>query len=180
MPARRPAPKPKRPTRADWACIRLFAMDVDGVLTDGTVLLAGDRSEAKRFSILDGSGLKRALRAGLQIAWLSGRPSPATISRANELGIPHVVQGRHDKLAVLQALATRLGVTAGECLYMGDDDIDVPAMRWARIGVSVPGGMPVAHAAANYLTQRAGGHGAVREVCDLLLAARAAPRKAAR
>lgn len=173
MPVRRSS-RLKPPSRAEWARVRLFAMDVDGVLTDGTVLISGDRSEAKAFSILDGSGLKRALRNGIHIAWISGRTSPATAVRAQELGIPHVIQGRNDKLAALQALAAELGVPARECAYMGDDDIDVPAMRWAGLGLSVPGGMPVAQAAARYITRREGGRGAVREVCDLLVDARSA------
>ena len=176
MPVRRPA-KTKRPTRADWARIRLFAMDVDGVLTDGTVLIAGDRDEAKSFSILDGSGLKRLDRAGIVAAWISGRPSRATAVRAGELGIPHVIQGRNDKLAALQELAASLGVAPAECVYMGDDDIDAPAIAWAGIGVSVPGGIVVAQAAADYVTRREAGRGAVREICDLLLSARAAAAK---
>ncbi|QYM77881.1 HAD hydrolase family protein [Horticoccus luteus] len=175
MPARSTAPRPT-PTRADWARVRLFAMDVDGVLTDGNVFIAHGRSELKSFSILDGSGLKRAIRQGVAIAWISGRPSPATTARAKELGIPHVVQGRSDKLTALQELARELNLHADDCVYMGDDDIDAPAMRWARIGVSVPGAMAVAHAAADYITQRDGGRGAVREVCDLILAARAAKK----
>src|SRR5689334_19785030 len=81
-----------------WAAIRLFAMDVDGVLTDGTVLISSDGSEAKSFSILDGLGLKRLEKAGVAVAWISGRASGATTSRANELKIPHVIQGRTDKI----------------------------------------------------------------------------------
>src|SRR6478672_8074669 len=88
-----------------WAQVRLFAMDVDGVLTDGTVQICSDGTETKTFSILDGFGLKELARAGVVTAWISGRPSPATLARAKELKIPHVVQGRTDKITVLQALA---------------------------------------------------------------------------
>lgn len=155
-----------------WSAIRLFAMDVDGVLTDGTVLIASDGTESKSFSILDGMGLRRLDQAGVITAWISGRASMASDVRSAELRIPHLIQGRTDKLAALQELAGKLGFSAANCVYMGDDDIDAPAMEWAAIGVTVPGAMPVARAAADYVTVRPAGHGAVREVCELILAAR--------
>jgi len=154
-----------------WSQVRLFAMDVDGILTDGTVRISSDGTEAKGFSVLDGMGLKRLEKAGIQTAWISGRLSGATSMRAAELKIPHVIQGRTDKLSALQELAGKLGVTAEHCVYMGDDDIDAPAMDWAAIGVTVPGAMPAALASADYVTVRAAGHGAVREVCEHILAA---------
>ena len=157
-----------------WAAIRLFAMDVDGVLTDGTVQISSAGTESKSFSILDGLGLVRLRDAGLALAWISGRQSGATAVRAGELKIPHVIQGRSDKLCALQELAAQLGFTAEQCAYMGDDDIDAPALRWAGIGIAPPGAMPAALAAAGYVTTRAAGHGAVREICDHLLAARLA------
>jgi len=157
---------------ARWAAIRLFAMDVDGVLTDGTVGVSAGGPEIKFFSVLDGLGLVRLARAGIATAWISGRPSRATAARAAELKIPHLIQGRTDKLAALTELAARLRVPPAHCIYMGDDDIDAPALRWAAIGVTVPGGMPAARAAADHVTARGGGRGAVREICDLLLAAR--------
>lgn len=147
-------------------------MDVDGILTDGTVQISSDGTETKAFSILDGLGLVRLGRAGLPTAWISGRASGATTVRATELKIPHVIQGRTDKITALQELAAQLGLTAAQCAYMGDDDIDAPALAWAGIGISVPGAMPAALTAANYVTTRAAGHGAVREVCEHLLAAR--------
>src|SRR5882762_1301137 len=93
-----------------WAAIRLFAMDVDGVLTDGTVQISSDGSESKGFSILDGLGLKRLERAGIAVAWISGRQSGATTVRATELKVPHLIQGRTDKLPALQELASQLGL----------------------------------------------------------------------
>jgi 3-deoxy-D-manno-octulosonate 8-phosphate phosphatase (KDO 8-P phosphatase) len=159
---------------ASWARIRLFAMDVDGILTDGTVHICSDGTETKAFSILDGLGLVRLGRAGLATAWISGRASGATTARATELKIPHLVQGRIDKLSALQELAASLGLSPEECVYMGDDDIDAPALAWAGIGVSVPTAMPAALHAADLVTQRRAGHGAVREICELLLAARVA------
>jgi 3-deoxy-D-manno-octulosonate 8-phosphate phosphatase (KDO 8-P phosphatase) len=159
--------------REAWARVRLFAMDVDGILTDGTVFVSSDGVETKQFSVLDGLGLKRTLTAGVILAWISGRVSGATTRRAEELGIPHVIQGRHDKAVALQELATAVGVPLSDVAYMGDDDIDAPALRLAGIGISVPEAMPSALAAARHVTQRAAGRGAVREICDLLLAARA-------
>ena len=151
-------------------------MDVDGVLTDGTVRVSSDGSESKNFSILDGMGLRMLITAGIEVAWISGRASGATTSRATELRIPHVIQGRTDKLAALQELAAKLGVTPAQCAYMGDDDIDAPAMRWAGIGISVANAMPAALAAAAYVPTRTAGHGAVREICEHILAAQPAPR----
>ena len=162
--------------RAAWSRIRLFAMDVDGILTDCTVRISSDGTEAKSFSILDGMGLKRLEQAGIITAWISGRASGATSVRAAELRIPHLLQGRTDKLAALQEVAALLGLAANECVYMGDDDFDAPAMAWAGIGASVPGAIPAALAAADYVTRRRAGHGAVREICEHLLAARVPPR----
>ena len=154
---------------AAWSRIRLFAMDVDGVLTDGTVTIHSDGTEAKTFSILDGLGLVRCRDAGIALAWISGRPSAASAVRAAELKIPHLIEGRIDKRAALQELAAKLGLGAAETCYMGDDDIDAPALAWAAIGVTVPGAMPAARAAARLITTRPTGRGAVREVCELLL-----------
>ena len=163
----------KRITRDAWARIRLFAMDVDGVLTDGTVSISSDGTESKRFAIIDGLGLVLLRDSGLELAWISGRQSAASSLRAAELKIPHVIQGRHDKLAALTALAAGLGMPLRDCAYMGDDVVDAPAIAAAGIGISVPTALPAALAAAGYVTRRLPGNGAVREVCDLLLRARA-------
>src|SRR5580658_1585190 len=163
--------------RARWNRIRLFAMDVDGILTDGTVGTSSDGGEIKFFSVLDGLGLKRVLESGLEVAWISGRKSGATTRRARELKISRVIQGRTDKLAALRELAGQLGFAREECLYMGDDDIDAPALRWAAVGITVPTAMPAARLAADWITTREAGRGAVRQVCDLLLAARGTEAK---
>jgi 3-deoxy-D-manno-octulosonate 8-phosphate phosphatase (KDO 8-P phosphatase) len=155
-----------------WAEVKLLALDVDGVLTDGSLFISSDGTETKQFSVLDGMGLSRLRQAGVVVAWISGRPSGATTARAQELKIPHVIQGRSDKLAALQELAGQLGFTARQCCYMGDDDIDAPAIAWAGVGVTVLQAMPAALQAAIYVAQRPAGRGAVREVCDFILAAR--------
>jgi 3-deoxy-D-manno-octulosonate 8-phosphate phosphatase (KDO 8-P phosphatase) len=167
-----PIKRARHVSHAAWASIRLFAMDVDGVLTDGTIYVTSDKKESKGFSILDGLGIKRLQHAGISVAWISGRSSGATTARAHELHIQHLVQDRPDKLVVLQEIAAELKLAAGQCVYMGDDEIDIPAMLWAGVGASVPDAMPSALAAANYVTHRRGGHGAVREVCELILSAR--------
>jgi 3-deoxy-D-manno-octulosonate 8-phosphate phosphatase (KDO 8-P phosphatase) len=158
--------------KSAWAGIRLFAMDVDGVLTDGRVHIHSNGGESKAFSILDGMGLVRLRKAGVELAWISGRQSGATTVRATELQIPHLIQGRTDKLMALQELASRLQLKAAEVCYMGDDDIDAPAMAWAGIGVAPGASMPAALAAADFVPGRAAGHGAVREVCEQILSAR--------
>ncbi len=171
--AKSPLRRPKSKVRpSQWAAIRLFAMDVDGVLTDGTVEIHSDGGESKRFSILDGMGLVRLAKAGVAVAWISGRPSAATTARATELKIPHLIQGRTDKLMALQELASQLGLTAAQVCYMGDDDIDAPAIGWAGIGVAPAGSMPAALTAADLVPVRPAGLGAVREVCEHILAHR--------
>ncbi len=157
--------------QARWAAVKLFAMDVDGILTDGTVHISSDGTETKQFSILDGMGLVRLGKKGVATAWISGRPSGATTARATELKIPHLVQGRVDKITALQELAATLGLAPGQIVYMGDDDIDAPAIQWAGIGVTVPDAMPAALDAADYLTTRPAGRGAVREICEQILRA---------
>jgi 3-deoxy-D-manno-octulosonate 8-phosphate phosphatase (KDO 8-P phosphatase) len=147
-------------------------MDVDGVLTDGTVQIHSDGKESKVFSILDGMGLVRLRKAGVATAWISGRASGATSVRAAELKIDHVVQGRTDKLIALQELAGRLSLGPAQVCYIGDDDIDAPAIAWAGVGVAPKDSMPAALAVAGFVPGRPAGRGAVREVCEQILAAR--------
>ncbi|WP_404422363.1 KdsC family phosphatase [Nibricoccus sp. IMCC34717] len=166
------ARKRTRPTKADWRRIRLVAMDVDGVLTDGGLQISSDGTETKTFNVLDGMGIARLLRSGIPVAWISGRPSGATRVRAEELKVPHVIQGRTDKREALEELCSQLGIAARDVVYVGDDDIDAGALRWAGVGVTVPGAMPAAKAAARWVTKRAAGAGAVREVCEQVFAAK--------
>lgn len=161
-----------KPTPARWARIQLFAMDVDGVLTDGTVDIHSDGTESKRYSILDGMGLARLRQAGITLAWISGRNSGSTAVRATELKIPHIIQGRTDKLAALQELAAQLKLTAAQVCYMGDDDIDAPAISWAGIGVAPQTAMPAVLKVADFVPSRPAGLGAVRIVCEQIMAHR--------
>jgi 3-deoxy-D-manno-octulosonate 8-phosphate phosphatase (KDO 8-P phosphatase) len=163
-------PKSKIPA-ARWASIRLFAMDVDGILTDGTVQIHSNGEESKGFSILDGLGIVRLNRAGIAVAWISGRSSQATTMRATELKIPHLIQGRTDKLTALQEIAHQLQLGAEQCAYMGDDIVDASAIAWAGVGATVADAMPAAIEAADYIAIRPAGRGAVREVCEHILTA---------
>jgi 3-deoxy-D-manno-octulosonate 8-phosphate phosphatase (KDO 8-P phosphatase) len=147
-------------------------MDVDGVLTDGSIYVANDGTESKRFSVLDGLGLVRLQRLGIVTAWISGRHSDATLIRATELAVAHVILGRSDKREALMELADTLGFSSSEICYMGDDDIDASAIEWAGIGATVPDALPSAFDVADYVARRKGGSGAVRDVCDRIMAAR--------
>ncbi|MCH6258537.1 HAD hydrolase family protein [Puniceicoccaceae bacterium K14] len=158
-------------SKLDWSAIKVFAMDVDGILTDGCIYVSSDGSETKRFSIIDGLGLVRLRDAGIQLAWISGRGSYATNLRANELKIPHVIQGRKDKETALTELLEKLDLKPEQAAYMGDDDIDTAAIKLAGIGISVPEGQDSPKEAADYITERSGGNGAVREICNHILKA---------
>jgi 3-deoxy-D-manno-octulosonate 8-phosphate phosphatase (KDO 8-P phosphatase) len=156
------------------AAIRLLVLDVDGVLTDGTILL-GSGEELKSFHVRDGLGLQRLMSAGIEVAVISGRRSAAVARRMAELGVHHVFQGVDDKLAVLERLQSTLGLDAGEIAVVGDDLPDLPPMRAAGLAVAVADAHADVKAAAHWITETPGGRGAVREVADRLLADRARP-----
>ncbi|QOR39403.1 HAD hydrolase family protein [Billgrantia diversa] len=151
--------------------VRLLALDVDGVLTDGRLYFQADGVEIKAFHTQDGLGLKLLRRAGLQVAFLTGRESPMVSHRAAALGIDHVFQSCEDKLATLRELCTRKGIELEQVAYCGDDLPDLAAIQRAGIGITVPDTPPYLRALADYVTERRGGHGAVREICDMLLEA---------
>lgn len=152
--------------------IRLLVLDVDGVLTDGR-LYFGARGEAlKVFDVRDGYGLTALQRAGVAVAVISGRRSGAVRARCRELRVRHVYQGVEDKLAVFERLRARLKLARNVCACVGDDLPDVPLMRVVAISFAVADAHPAVRRVASVVTHRGGGRGAVREVCDLLLAAR--------
>ena len=154
--------------------VKLFAMDVDGILSDGQIIYDANGVETKAFYVQDGVGLKALKEQGIILAIITGRSSPMVARRADELGIDHVVQGRDDKFTALSALVDELGLSVGECMYMGDDLPDLKAVREAGVGVSVPNGCAETQAVADIVTTKAGGHGAVREVCEQLSKAKGA------
>ncbi len=154
--------------------VKLLVLDVDGVLTDGR-LFYGPRGETlKAFHVRDGHGIKAVARAGVGVAIISGRKSQMVAKRARDLGIKHVFQGVSDKLAALEKLAKSRQLTLAECACVGDDTPDAPILAAAGLGIAVADAHPDARAAAQLTTTLPGGRGAVREVCDWLVAARAA------
>ena len=155
--------------RARASALRLLALDVDGVLTDGRLYYGNDGEELKAFNIKDGVGLKLLQQAGVAVAIITGRRSQIVERRATELGIAHVVQGREDKRAALEELCASLDLALSQCAYMGDDLPDLPALRFAGLGITVPNGYWLVQQHADYCTRSQGGQGAVREACDLLL-----------
>ena len=152
--------------------MRLLVLDVDGVLTDGRLHITAQGEETKVFHVRDGSGIVAVQRAGIAVAIISGRDSAAVTRRASELGIRHVFQGIADKRAALDTLLAELGVAADAVACVGDDTPDVPMLERVALGIAVADAHATARAAAHWITPSPGGHGAVREVCDLLLSAR--------
>lgn len=150
-------------------CLRALVLDVDGVLTDGRIGYGADPHEVKFFDVRDGLGVKLLQAAGLKVAILSGRASPANRRRAEELGLDAVVEGAGDKVAGLDRLLRELGVTAAECAYLGDDLVDVPVMRRVGLAVAVADAADEVRAVAHRVLARPGGHGAVRELAEWLL-----------
>jgi 3-deoxy-D-manno-octulosonate 8-phosphate phosphatase (KDO 8-P phosphatase) len=152
--------------------IRLAIFDVDGVLTDGTIYIGRFGEEFKAFNILDGHGLKMLREAGVTTAILSGRSHKAVDRRAKELSIDHVIQGRSDKLPEFEKLLKRLRMPESACAYMGDDLPDLAVMRRCGLAIAVANAVDAVKSKAHYVTRASGGHGAVREACELILAAR--------
>jgi 3-deoxy-D-manno-octulosonate 8-phosphate phosphatase (KDO 8-P phosphatase) len=154
------------------AKIKLFICDVDGVLTDGAIYIGGPR-EFKRFSIHDGLGLVLLRRAGIKIAWVSSRPSQATTLRARELKITFVVQQKDklSKAAAIEAILTREKLEWENVCYVGDDIVDLGPLEKAGVGAAVADAVAEAKAAADLVTEATGGHGAVREMIEMILKA---------
>lgn len=154
------------------ARLRLIVFDVDGVFTDGRFLLDEDGREYKTFHTQDGYGVRSLLEAGIQVAIISGRRSGAVDRRMTELGVTRVVQGCRHKIPELQRLADELGIDLADAAYVGDDLPDLEAMRACGVAIAVANAVEGIISAADHVTARGGGHGAVREVADLVLAAR--------
>ena len=158
--------------RRRLARVRLLAFDVDGVLTDGGILVAPDGGESKWFHVRDGLGIVAALRAGLLVAFVSGRTSEAVAARARELGVAACRQGVRDKAAEVRALRAELGVSREEVLFLGDDLVDLPAYTESGVAAAVADAHPRALAAADLVCAARGGRGAAREVIEAVLLAR--------
>ena len=152
--------------------IRLVAFDVDGVLTDGRFYLSDDGVETKAFSTQDGYGIRCLLEAGIEVAVISGRASAAVDRRMAELGVNHVIQACKDKVTAFRELTAQLGISAKECVFVGDDVPDLPLLNTVGYSIAVANAVIGVREACDYTTLADGGFGAVREVCDLVLAAR--------
>lgn len=154
--------------------VELLILDVDGVLTDGRIYYGAGDVELKAFHTRDGAAMKELMAAGVGIAIISGRRSAAVRRRARELDVPHLFEGASDKARALDALARRTGIAPARMAHVGDDRADLPLFEAVGLAFAVPDAHPLVRARADYVTHAAGGFGAVREVCDLIAAARQA------
>ena len=150
--------------------IKLFLCDVDGVLTDATVFL-GDGKEFKAFNILDGLGMLLLKRYGIKVGWVSNRPSQVTAQRAQELKIDFLHQHDGRKVTAVESILAQAGYKWEETCYMGDDIVDLGVLNRVGLAVAVANAIPEVKAVAHYVSDAAGGHGAVREVVRLILEA---------
>jgi 3-deoxy-D-manno-octulosonate 8-phosphate phosphatase (KDO 8-P phosphatase) len=151
--------------------VRLLALDVDGVLTDGRLYYSADGERLKVFNTLDGHGLKLLQASGVEVAVITGRSSEAMARRVRDLGIRHLYAGREDKLTALGELWRATGHTPATTAYMGDDWPDLPAMLASILGATVPNAAAAVRERAHWCASHPGGQGAVRELCELLMTA---------
>lgn len=175
MPKRRYPPRLPRSSRSSpteaLARIRLFATDVDGVLTDAGMYYSESGDELKKFNTRDGIGIKLLQEAGLVTAFITKEKTAIVARRGQKLAVPEVHQGVDDKLAVLRQLAVKYGLTLDQVAYVGDDVNDLEALEAVGFSAAPADGLPPVLKVADYVCRKRGGEGAVREVADLLLAA---------
>ena len=149
--------------------IKLLALDVDGVLTDGGLYYTETGEELKKFNVKDGMGIKQVMQAGILVAIITNSTSSVVLHRAKKLGISHVFLGAEDKLLVLKELCQKLHLSLEQVAYVGDDVNDIPVLQAVGCPITVSDAMPQNQKSAVYVTQKPGGSGAVREVCDQIL-----------
>ncbi|BCM90761.1 3-deoxy-D-manno-octulosonate 8-phosphate phosphatase KdsC [Abditibacteriota bacterium] len=159
-------------TPARWAGVQLLACDVDGVLTDGSLTFDSNGELIQTFYVRDGFGLVAARRAGIKIAWVSGRPSKVAKHRFDELGLDFCLLACDDKATALLDLQKQLNIGPESCCFIGDDVPDLAAFTVCGLKVAVSDAEPVVVSRADYITRARGGRGAVREIIDLMLSAR--------
>jgi len=155
--------------KANLADIQMLVLDVDGVLTDGALIVHADGSESKCFNVLDGHGIKMWQRAGHEVAILSGRASEPTRRRAEQLQIEYVFEDSHNKLPTLEKFLERIGLSPDAVAYVGDDLTDLPVIRYVGFAAAVANAVDEVKKYADYVTTRTGGTGAVREVIEYIL-----------
>ena len=154
------------------ARIRLAIFDVDGVLTDGSLFLGDDGQEYKAFNSRDGHGIKMLQRHGVIVGIITGRTSKVVEYRMENLGITHVYQGKLEKLPAFEELLAEVGVAADEAAYVGDDVVDLPVMRRVGLAIAVQDAHPLVLKHSHWQTPSAGGRGAARDVCEMLMEAK--------
>ena len=154
-------------TRAQ--AIKIAVFDVDGVMTDGTLFLSDAGEEIKAYNVLDGHGLKMLKQSGVELAIITSRSSRGVERRAENLGITHLYQGSVNKLETFTRLLGTLQLSTADACYMGDDLLDVAVLRSAGLAVTVPDAPAFVRQQVQYVTQARGGHGAVRECCELIM-----------
>ena len=154
------------------ARIRLLIFDVDGVLTDGSLFVGDDGQEYKAFNSRDGHGIKMLLKYGVEIAIITGRTSKVVEHRMANLGINHIYQGKLDKLPASEELRAKLGMSPEETAYVGDDVVDLPVMRQVGLAIAVQDAHPLVLRHSHWQTPSAGGRGAARDVCEMLMEAK--------
>jgi 3-deoxy-D-manno-octulosonate 8-phosphate phosphatase (KDO 8-P phosphatase) len=152
--------------------IRMLLLDVDGVMTDGGIIYDGNGLETKCFNVKDGHGIKMLQRHEIEVGIITGRTSVVVDFRARELGITLLYQGALKKLVCYDDIKLKTGLDDSQIAYMGDDIIDVPVMRRVGFSAAPPDALPEVLGVADYVSVSAGGKGAVREVCDLILKGR--------
>lgn len=158
--------------------IKLLAMDVDGVLTDGKMIYVEGGGQARAFHVHDGLGIRMGMLAGLKIALITGNVSPAVARRANDLGLVDVYQGSKHKPEAMRDLMTKYGLSPDEIAFIGDDLNDLPAFAEVGVAFSVSNAVAEAKEAADFITTIPGGSGAVREVIEMILEAQGVKSKA--
>jgi len=149
--------------------VRLMIFDVDGVLTDGRIIYQDDGSEIKAFDVKDGHGIKLLQRVGIKVAFITGRYCKAVEHRAKALGIGWLYQGIHNKVEAYETVLAETGLKDEEAGFMGDDLIDLPVMRRVGFAAAVSDAVPHVLPYAHYVSNARGGHGACREVCEMIL-----------
>jgi 3-deoxy-D-manno-octulosonate 8-phosphate phosphatase (KDO 8-P phosphatase) len=154
------------------ARIRLLIFDVDGVLTDGSLFVGDDGQEYKAFNSRDGHGIKMLQKYGVEIAIITGRTSQVVEHRMANLGITHIYQGKLEKLPAYEELRKKLGISPEETAYVGDDVVDLPVMRRVGLAIAVQDAHPLVRQHSHWQTPSAGGRGAARDVCEMLMEAK--------
>lgn len=152
--------------------IKLLILDVDGVMTDGRIIIDDKGNELKFFDVRDGHGIKLLTSSGLKVALVTGRESVVVKKRAGELGIRHLYQGISDKAEICDKILKDMALMPEEAAFVGDDLIDIPAMKMVGLSVAVADSVSEAADIAHIITENKGGRGAVREVCEFILKAK--------